>query len=286
MKGTVVNSQNNEPVIYATVGLIKANKGVSTDEKGVFELSYSDVNDSLLVSCVGFKTEYLRMKDFNTTVKLKPIIIELQTVIVKPKKAMEIVLNDFRKRDVSFYESCHAPEGGISQMTQFFECPKEGNWFLKEINLLQMTFFLFIPKEPNKFKLRFYGIDKDGKPDNKDIYEAIIVENKGKKVTNIDLSSKNMLMPKNGLFVAVEWIKIKENMYGEKVTHNIKGEKKRKSIEFHYAPTLAKLEADSTHKTYFTFFYKGWRDGNELFRQAKTHLREYHNMGMSLKISD
>jgi CarboxypepD_reg-like domain len=214
LKGTVVNSQNNEPVIYATVGLIKANKGVSTDEKGQFELENVDSHDTLLISCVGFKILKLPiLKVKNERIRLEQSNIQLKEITVKPKKSKILKLNNFKStKDVGVYLSYNTTDDfNQSQMAQPFENPDGTTWFIKEIRIARMATNVKHKKETTKFRVRFYGIDNKGMPDGKDMYQPILVFDKSNDIIKVDVSDKKMGIPPSGLFVAIEWLKIAEN---------------------------------------------------------------------------
>jgi hypothetical protein len=214
LKGTVVNSQNNEPIIYATVGLIKANKGVSTDEKGQFEIDNVDTNDTLLISCVGYKIWKLPILQVKTEkIMLEPSIIQLKEVTVKPKKSKTLKLNDYKSsKDIGVYASYNKTDNfNQCQMAQPFENPDGTTWFIKEIKIARRATNSIHKKEETRFRLRFYGIGKDGMPDGKDVYQPVLVFNKSDFIIKIDVSDNKMVIPLTGLFVAIEWLKIPEN---------------------------------------------------------------------------
>jgi hypothetical protein len=214
LRGTVVNSQNNEPVIYATVGLIKANKGVSTDEMGHFELENVDSNDTLLISCVGFKILKLPILQVKTEkIRLEQSIIQLKEITVKPKKSKTLLLNDFKSpKDIAVYMSYNKfDDFKQSQVAQHFENPDGTTWFIKEIKIGRKAKNSVYKKENARFRLRFYSIDTKGIPDGKDIYQPILVFDKSNDIIKVDVSDKKMVIPPTGLFVAIEWLKISEN---------------------------------------------------------------------------
>ena len=50
-KGKVINNKTNQPVTYASISLIKANKGNNTDENGNFIIPIKEqLHDTLLFS--------------------------------------------------------------------------------------------------------------------------------------------------------------------------------------------------------------------------------------------
>ena len=264
LKGIVKNSQNNEPIPYAAVGLMKANKGISTNENGKFELEDVDMNDTLIVSCVGFKKFIGLVKDVKTEIKLPPSVFELPTVTVKPLKKQELVLNDFSdKRMGGMYRSTSLTE--MSQLAQVFENPDGGVWFLKSIKMEQMHVPLILPKKPSTFKIRFYGVDETGKPNSVDLYPAEFVKSNGKHIEIIDISTKNIVMPKNGMAVAIEWIKTESNKYSYKSTGKDKNGKTVKYVNTFYAPEIG-MTQNETICSVFQLNYKNvWVQQNPFY---------------------
>jgi hypothetical protein len=285
LKTRIINATNNEPIAYAAVGLLKENIGISSDDNGDFELTYSNVEDTLIVSCVGFSTLYIKVSNVKNEIKLTPKIIELQTVTIKPRKQKKLILNDFKGRKVEFYYSSSDKYKGSAQYAQRFLPPKEGDWFLKEISLRRI-FNIIFDNEPCTYRIHFYGVDSLGKPNDTYLCESILVNSKSKK-DKIDMLNKKLVMPKNGLFISFEWIRIKENLY----CHNTdiidnKGKKIDNQIRCHYAPTIATFKGDSTRmQTYFSRYSNGkWNDGNRQIKSSE--FNAFRTLGIALTIMD
>src|SRR5687768_7631615 len=58
ISGRISNSKDNTGVSYASIGLIKANKGTTAFQDGSFKLDLisESLGDSLVFSCVGYQT--------------------------------------------------------------------------------------------------------------------------------------------------------------------------------------------------------------------------------------
>src|SRR5699024_9421273 len=86
IRGQVIS--NGQPVIFGHVGILKINKGASTDENGHFELlSVPYGTHELMVSCVGYETKKLSVTiDSATplalTIELKAASSALDEVVV------------------------------------------------------------------------------------------------------------------------------------------------------------------------------------------------------------
>ena len=55
IEGQVLNTRTNEPVPFAILGIRGRSIGTAADEQGRYVLRLSDLNDTLIVSCVGFQ---------------------------------------------------------------------------------------------------------------------------------------------------------------------------------------------------------------------------------------
>ena len=257
LKGKVVNINTNEPVLYAAVGLINANKGVSTDETGQFELADADKGDTLVVSCVGFKRVLIPVKNVSSVIQLTPSVLELPVVTVKPSKSKKLLLNEFKRNSIRlFYATQMNDTASMVQLAQYFENPGSATWFVSNLNIARGRYY---PKANDKvkFRLRFYGIDEKGRPDVKDICESILLKDKNHNIIKVDLSKYNLIIPPKGLFVAIEWIKTNENFYEFEYldSNNVK------KSSYWYKPSIGMALPKFTNNTVFTLNYKGvWNE--------------------------
>ena len=60
VKGLVLSSEGNEPVIGASVKVVGADKGVITDTDGNFSISVNSLNERLEVSYIGMITKIVK----------------------------------------------------------------------------------------------------------------------------------------------------------------------------------------------------------------------------------
>lgn len=87
----VLSESTDEPIIYASVGVINRNLGTVTDTSGRFLLNVPPeyINDSLKISSVGYVSKVFAIKDFKNipdTIRLADDVILLSEVVVKPQK--------------------------------------------------------------------------------------------------------------------------------------------------------------------------------------------------------
>ena len=81
VKGLVLSSEGNEPVIGASVKVVGAEKGVITDTDGNFSISVNSLNERLEVSYIGMITKIVKASN-NLKVVLDPDHKQIEEVIV------------------------------------------------------------------------------------------------------------------------------------------------------------------------------------------------------------
>jgi hypothetical protein len=93
------------------------------------------------------------------------------------------------------------------------------------------------------FKLHLYKMGVDSLPAEELVLNGILVETKrGVKKNNVDLTSYNLTMPKEGLIVGYEWLKNDNNLYPYEATGSIVNDEvvmaEKKDRALTYAPDL------------------------------------------------
>ena len=81
VKGLVLSSEGNEPVIGASVKVVGAEKGVITDTDGNFSISVNSLDERLEVSYIGMITKIVKASN-NLKVVLDPDHKQIEEVIV------------------------------------------------------------------------------------------------------------------------------------------------------------------------------------------------------------
>jgi TonB-linked SusC/RagA family outer membrane protein len=83
VRGTVVNSADNQPLAGISVGVQGARRGTTTDNNGMFAISVNASKAMLVFSSVGFQPYTLNWAGTpNVVVKLEPAVAALQDVVV------------------------------------------------------------------------------------------------------------------------------------------------------------------------------------------------------------
>ncbi|MCX7954575.1 MAG: carboxypeptidase-like regulatory domain-containing protein [Bacteroidales bacterium] len=81
VKGIVISQKEKKPVALANVRIKDTPFGTSTDDKGKFEFSFPNrhLKDTLLITCLGYKDEYIPISSLN----LKEVIyVELEDSLI------------------------------------------------------------------------------------------------------------------------------------------------------------------------------------------------------------
>jgi hypothetical protein len=103
-KGYVLNTEDNTPVIYATIILQKEEIYLVTDKNGFFEFSINEnsiPNATLEVSSIGFETKKISLSKFQNNIFLKPKVEELSEVLITVKKrisALEVIKETIKRK--------------------------------------------------------------------------------------------------------------------------------------------------------------------------------------------
>lgn len=88
VKGTIINDNNLLPIWNANVVNTNKVRGAISDSKGNFEIN-ADVNDILLISCLGFQSIEIKVtndwiKSQNTRIKLTEKAYALEEIVIPP----------------------------------------------------------------------------------------------------------------------------------------------------------------------------------------------------------
>jgi len=129
----------------------------------------------------------------------------------------------------------------------------------------------------SKFKINVYSKSQDGSPGMPLLNKNIIVEaDKGKELTKIDLSDYHLLFPKDGLFIAIEWLIVPENKfeYSFKIQDS-----KRKQTGISYEPAIGSIK----NKVNDTWIYtKGkWRE-----MQGPPNKNEFQSLAIKVELTN
>jgi len=202
LKGIICN-HDKSPLPYTNVVLLKKNKGTASNEKGEFQLNNISLDDTVRITNIAYYPKLIRasMSIKNDTIYLEDQIKELAEVTVMN---FEIFRNE---QDLGFLEYKHNASFELqpgNQIAVFIENKIKREGWIKVVS--------FRVKDKgtckNSIRVRLLQPDPRGNEPSYDILDQniIINFNELKKINHIDLSQFKILMPKEGVFVVLEWV--------------------------------------------------------------------------------
>ena len=212
---TIIDSETSHPVSYATISFGNG-QGVFADDEGKFlftEKMYPNI-DSIFVSALGFKDLGIATVNLPEKIELEPHIDKLDEVVIRVKidrKFKEEKLKPYLDDD---YYKCWLPTIE-SEIAVLFNNPDEK---LKKLTKVHLPIALesIDWKKRNKsnaekkpfstiFKVNIYE-NNNGFPGKPLIYKNIIfrVTEKDGDEYHLDVSSNDVFMPKNGIFISIQ----------------------------------------------------------------------------------
>ena len=211
IEGRITDSLK-KPIQYANIGIANKPIGTVSDENGMFSFLLENVSesDTLKISCLGFKTKELVLKnlDVNSSkinVSLDNYIERLDEVTVN-KNSLKTYSEGKEKTDTKNQVIFANPN--YKNINLGSEIGKKFSLGDKKPSLL--TDFKFFIKDNNfemvKFRINIYNIQKD-RPNIKINQSNIIVQvdNKLTDWVNVDLSQFDITVQQD-IIITVEWI--------------------------------------------------------------------------------
>ncbi|WP_162497593.1 carboxypeptidase-like regulatory domain-containing protein [Aureibaculum marinum] len=204
---TIIDSLSKEPIAYVNVLMIKDNSGFYSNEQGLFKLSNISLNDSISISCLGYKTILEKVKNLKDTIYLPPKFEQLDDINLSTKKPV-IKKVGFKKNKLMWY-----PEADF-QIGMLLKPAKNEKAFVNKITIRTNKSLSFYYKEHKKtpnynsiIKLMLFSI-KDNLPNKPLLTKPIIINcsEKSDKNIEVDLSEEFIIYDVEGLFIAVEMV--------------------------------------------------------------------------------
>jgi hypothetical protein len=217
--GKLINSIDKSKIDLATIGIKNTRNGTYSSMDGSFLLKNVSSKDTLLFYHLSFEDKKIAMSDFpeDGKIYLCPKENQLSEVIIsgKASKVYELIP---KKR--LLMNSCMTVHPGL-QLSRLVQDTTLAGSHIKD--------FTFLTKKV-KIDNYYFRIHLYKNIDNKPGDEILIKENlyrlkKGSRKSIIDIRSKNLLFPKEGVFCSLEWI----GELTDNCLHEIDGE----SIDLH-----------------------------------------------------
>ncbi len=263
IKGTIQDSTTKEPIPYVNIWIEGLESGTTADENGNFLLPEADTSKKLLFNTVGYAPIYINIGDLNGIVYLVPKPIELDEITIANHKTgkHKLVINPLKrlKKTETHHSGSHA-----RMMARYIPYKSE---YEATPYINQVRFPVHKYKKAFTFNLRLYSVNEDGVP-GEPIYDdnILVTIPPDKKEISIDLSTLNIKLPEEGLYIVIEKFFIKQNIsataYKEVADKNGKliPEEKREHLYDVFGPAII-CEQTATEKGGWNYYNGKWNEG-------------------------
>lgn len=257
--GRVVDAKTNEPIPYVNISFLNTLTGTSTTEEGKYalEIPKEYLEKKIHVSSLGYKDTILlaqRLYD-KKLLKMEEATFELEEVVVAKNLGEAQVLNPISSYSITsgfdssstpwvlalYFPNIGASKKYLETVTVFF---REKNEFTRE---------------RAKFRLRVYGVNPDTKKPEKDLVQkSIILESlKSYDYTSIDVSSLKINVPKEGIYIGLEWLFIPYNWYNKDEKDQLTNKQR---LEDRFAPTFGGMYTKNQNFKVMIYGMGEWQD--------------------------
>lgn len=188
---------------YTNIVSLKNNIGTITNEKGEFELNNISLIDTIKVTNISFVPKLIALNSFRTgeTIILTDSIKGLDEVIVRNLKSYKNTLN---LGYASFSNRGEFRLNPGNQLAVYIANPYNKEGWIKNVSFSIKKF----GKCKNSLRIRILEMDGSSSNPSFDLLgENIILSNNNlRKKNKIDISQHKLILPKNGIFVIIEWL--------------------------------------------------------------------------------
>lgn len=236
----LVDDINQRPVQYANIHLINTELGTSSDEQGYFSF---EKNEKVYINAVGYEPKAVDLNKSSVKIPLTKIATPIEEIVLhKRKNQHQWLVDSFKKFGIKRYYGLGTTRTSSWIIGNYFSNTNEKPTFLQNVTVLTKSEI-----ENAKFLVRIYNVDENHRPTDEMYHENIIATaRKGSHKTTINLADFNIKIPKNGIFIAIDWIKTNENIYTYTyTTENVKGRQTRTA----YTPSFGAISGENKWKT-------------------------------------
>ena len=209
IKGIVIDAVTKKPIPYVSIWVENENNGTTAEENGQFQLTIAGKSNNLLFSALGYEKKTVAISS-DMKVEMTPSTIELNEVqITKKYGTKQIEIGETESPFLQAYEN--GPRIDIKFFP--YKAKYKKTKFIKQIVLNTDCRI-----EEATLKLHLYQVDKGGLPGEELLEKDYLATvSKGVKKTLFNLSSFNLRMPKEGIFVGFERLKVEKNKYEKNI---------------------------------------------------------------------
>lgn len=209
IKGRVVDAETNQPVAFASVGVLRREAGTVADEQGNFQLDLTrqHPSDSLKISMIGYQPYAVTVAEFrqqagqgNGWFSLKPKTRQLQEVVIKPRKTKTLIAGNTTNSRIMSAGFASNDLGSEVGTVLRYNKKKPGRLENVNFNLAYNSYDQVL------FRVNLYAF-KNGRIGENLLKEPLYLETSQENGTlTLDLSDKDIVITGDCL-LTLEWIK-------------------------------------------------------------------------------
>jgi len=203
-KGIVRDSVSGKPVPYVNIWIDGQNSGATADSLGQFAVKTTNASARLVFSAPGYKSKKIPLAEIRH-LGLCPLPQNPSSATLGLTQTQ--TLNDYKKGDIGL---SYGSQGQPMMLAQKFEAPAD---LARTPYLQQVKLATECHNNNMKFELRVFAVGKDGNPGDDLFPEPLIFRvDRGSDNITLDLTPYKIRFPENGIFVAVCWLMIPQNV--------------------------------------------------------------------------
>lgn len=236
-EGKVFDHRTKEAIPYVNLSFLNTLKGTSTDEKGHFfmDLPTPYLDKQVHISSLGYKDTIVNAKWIFETKRFDMVeeSYELDEVVVTENFGNSDVLNPISSYSLT--------SGFSSSATPWVVALYFPNLGAQRKYIDKLTVFLEknenFSRKSARFRIRIYEVDENTKKPGKDLLrKSIVLEHQVEQdFVSLDVAAFNIEMPRNGVYIGLEWLFVPYNWYRETTKHPLTN---KTIIEDRFAPTI------------------------------------------------
>jgi len=294
----IVDSLELSPIPFATISFGNG-LGNFADEEGRFLFSkkkYTDV-DTLFISAIGYAEKAVRIDSSVQLVKLRPEVSQLNEIIVSAPKMGKFRYKKQKGQTHTDIFACWLPTVE-SEVAILFNRYEDKATQISKLYLPINAEAEYKSKGKGKFATIFriqYYENLGGSPGTVIPYEAVVfsISEKADKIFELDIASKSIFIPKDGIFISIQVLGYANNEGGlvdSKKYREIKTARGIQKISTSFRPLLPFVKGLPNQHTYIRRIFlnkKKWQIFDRTYNKNSKLIQTGHNyygMGAAFKV--
>lgn len=279
-EGYVYDNKTKEPIPYVNLSFLNTLKGTSTDDNGYFflDIPTAYLAKQVHISSLGYK---------DTIVNAKSVFLAKQFYLVEESFELDevVLVQDYGDSEVLNPITSYSLTSGFSSsstpwvLALYFPNLGAVKKYVNKITIFFQQNNKFT-RETSKFRLRIYDVDPiTKKPKNNLLRKSVVLETyKSKEYVSIDMSAFNIKVPKEGIYIGLEWLFVPHNWYKKLEKHPITN---KVIVEDRFAPTFRGIYNKNQNYKVMVYGMGAW---NPFLVKSKDHTQNFIP-AISLKLS-